>query len=418
MAVVSLAILIIAIVLGIILDINIGVISIAGAYILGSIGGFTKTEVTGGFNGSLALTLMGVLLLFSVLHLNGALEVVSKKIANLCGNRRWLLYIAMYVIGAILSGFGAGAVPVIALIPVIAIPVAMKSGINPLLLSIIGDLGANGFRMSPITPEGQIVSSILASQGLKEDMIPSMLAMAVETLILVAVAFVYFRGWRFIDVPVNVKEEDYRLNKVQIISLLSLLIVIILVVFFGFDMGLSCFVAACFLLITRCADSKKAISSISWNTVLMVLGVGVLMNMITSCGGIELLASQISKVGDSGLIPFMMSVISSLMALFASGLGVVFPTLTSTLGEISAAAHGINISEMVAIIAESSNAGFLPVCTAGALICSGVAQFPEVDDIYPQKKLFIELFIISGIFFVLTILMAYLGVNRMVISVL
>ncbi|MFR2490681.1 MAG: hypothetical protein ACLS9B_09010 [Coprococcus comes] len=47
----------------------------------------------------------------------------------------------MYILGFLICAVGPGAIPSLAIIPVIAIPVAVSAGINPIMTAIIGDLG-------------------------------------------------------------------------------------------------------------------------------------------------------------------------------------------------------------------------------------------------------------------------------------
>ena len=42
----------------------------------------------------------------------------------------------------------------------------MKAGMNPILLSLIGQMGAQCVRMSPITPEAVVVRDLMVEQGL------------------------------------------------------------------------------------------------------------------------------------------------------------------------------------------------------------------------------------------------------------
>ena len=116
-------------------------------------------KIISGFSSSMALTMIGVLYLFGIISNNGTLEVLAKKITKIAEKRSFLLYVAMFAIGAILSGVGPGAIPTLAIVPVLAIPVALKAGINPILLSLIGQMGAQAVRMSPITPEAVVVSA-------------------------------------------------------------------------------------------------------------------------------------------------------------------------------------------------------------------------------------------------------------------
>lgn len=180
--------------------------------------------------------------------------------------------------------------------------------------------------------------------------------------------------------------------------------------------GLTSLVIGTILLVCGCADEKVVIKSIPWNTILMVLGVGVLMNIVSLSGGVELLAGSISMVSSASTISPMMCLVASVMSFFASGLGVVFPTLVPTVGSIAAEFGGVisPIELMASVVIGGTVAGFTPISTAGALIQAGVSQFPEVENKYSQNKMFVELFIIAFLCTFISVAMAALGVYRVI----
>ena len=413
MAIASLIALALSIVLGFVRKLNVGIVAIALAYIIGIAYGLSAKDITGGFSSSMAMTMIGVMYLFAIVSKNGTLELLAKKITGLARGNRYLLYVAIYVIGIILSGVGPGAIPTLAIVPVLAIPVALKAGMNPILLSLIGQMGAQCVRMCPITPEAVVVRDLMVEQGLDGNTLPAMWSLWATEIVMIIAAFIFFKGWKF-DKPlesVELEETDHFSPK-QILTLIGLLAMIAGVVVFGFDVGLTSLVIGTILLVCGCADEKVVIKSIPWNTILMVLGVGVLMNIVSLSGGVELLAGSISNVSSASTISPMMCLVASVMSFFASGLGVVFPTLVPTVGSIAAEFGGAisPIELMASVVIGGTVAGFTPISTAGALIQAGVSQFPEVENKYSQNKMFVELFIIAFLSTFISVAMAVLGV--------
>lgn len=416
MAVVSLIALAVAIVLGFVKKVNVGIVSIALAYLIGIVYGISSGKITGGFSSSMALTMIGVMYLFAIVSNNGTLELMARKMTDLAGSRRYLIYIAVYAIGAILSGVGPGAIPTLAIVPVLAIPVALKAGINPILLSLIGQMGAQCVRMSPITPEAVVVAGLMTEQGLDGNTLPAMWCLWLTEIVMIAAAFIYFKGWKF-DRPLDVvsaqKAESF--SGKQKLSLLGLGLMIVCVVVFDLNVGLISFVIGSGLILCGCADEKQVVKSVPWNTILLVLGVGVLMNIVKLSGGVDLMAESISNFSSSGTVSPIMCAAAGGMSFFASGLGVVFPTLIPTVGGIAAGIPGVSAAELMAsVVIGGTVAGFTPVSTAGALILAGVSQFPEVEGKYSQNKMFIQLFVISFICMFISVAMAALGVYRVI----
>ena len=416
MAIASLIALAAAIILGFVLKVNVGIVAIGFAYVIGIIYDLGASKITGGFSSSMAMTMIGVMYLFAIVSNNGTLELMAKKIAGLAGKRKFLLYIAIYAIGAIISGVGPGAIPTLAIIPVLAIPIALKAGINPILLSLIGQMGAQSLRMCPITPEAVVVSGLMTEQGLDGSTLPAMWCLWLTEIVMVIAAFIFFKGWKF-DEPlkdITDLEENSRFSGKQLLSLVGLFAMIGCVVFFKMNVGLISFVVGMILVMAGCAEDKKVIKSIPWNTILLVLGVGVLMNIVKLSGGVDLLAAFIANASSAKTISPIMNGAAGVMSFFASGLGVVFPTLVPTVGGI-AQNLGVNAEELMAsVVIGGTIAGFTPISTAGALILAGVSQFPQVEEKYSQNKMFVELFIFSIICMAIGVIMAALGIYTVI----
>ena len=142
----------------------------------------------------------------------------------------------------------------------------------------------------------------------------------------------------------------------------------------------------------------------------MVLGVGMLMNIIKLSGGIDMLVSALESVmGPKSAAP-VMAITAGVMSFFSSGLGVVFPTLVPICGSLatSIGADGVLLVAMVVI--GGTIAGYTPISTTGALIMAGVAQQENAEERFPQNKLFVELFAVSFLNIAVLALMSVLGI--------
>ena len=62
------------------------------------------------------------------------------------------------------------------------------------------------------------------------------------------------------------------------------------------DVGLASFIVAAVLILLGITDQKTAMKGVPWNTLVLVCGVGVLMNLVISTGGIDLLANIMASV--------------------------------------------------------------------------------------------------------------------------
>lgn len=407
---VSLILLLAAIVIGFWRKANVGILCIGFSMILMIAYGLDSKEVIAGFSSSLFIQMVGITYLFSIINGNGTLELLAKKMVALVGKKRHLIPFVMYALGFIICAVGPGAIPSLAIVPVIAIPVAISASVNPIMTAVIGDLGVMSGRMSPLTPESAVVRELMEDQGMKGNTIPIMIGMIITALVVAALVYVYYKGWK-VDENVSVSEEKLaKFNTRQWLSLAGLLVLAIGALFFSWNVGLTGFLVGTVLVVLGDAQEKKAIAGIPWNVILMVMGVGILMNIISISGGIDIMVAGLEKVMGPHTAAMIMAIAAGIMSFFSSGLGVVFPTLIPTASGL-ASGLGVSAVQLVTVIVIGGTvSGFTPISTTGALIMAGVAQQENADERFPQNRLFIELFAVSFIALGVLAIFALLGI--------
>lgn len=407
---VSLILLLAAIVIGFWRKANVGLLCIGFSMILMIAYGLDSKEVIAGFSSSIFIQMVGITYLFSIINGNGTLELLAKKMVALVGKKRHLIPFVMYALGFIICAVGPGAIPSLAIVPVIAIPVAISAGVNPIMTAVIGDLGVMSGRMSPLTPESAVVRELMEAQGMKGNTIPIMIGMIITALVVAALVYVYYKGWK-VDENVSVSEEKLaKFNTRQWLSLAGLLVLAIGALFFSWNVGLTGFLVGTVLVVLGDAQEKKAIAGIPWNVILMVMGVGILMNIISISGGIDIMVAGLEKVMGPHTAAMIMAIAAGIMSFFSSGLGVVFPTLIPTASGL-ASGLGVSAVQLVTVIVIGGTvSGFTPISTTGALIMAGVAQQENADERFPQNRLFIELFAVSFIALGVLAIFALLGI--------
>lgn len=413
LGVISLILLLAAIVIGFVRNVNVGILSIGFAMILTLLfpDALSAKDVVSGFSTSLFVQMVGVTYLFAIINGNGTLELLAKKIVSKVPART--IPFVMFLIGMVLSAVGPGSIPCLAIIPVIAIPISISAGINPIMTSIIGDMGAMAGRMSPLTPEAAVVRGLMEEQNLVSNTVPIMICTIVTTLICAALVYVYYRGWKVEKAEqTGEKEVLPKFTWQQLASIAGLLILAFGVLVLSWNVGLTGFLIGSILCILGCGNEKKAVAGVPWNVIIMVLGVGILMNVISLSGGVDLLVSALEKVmGEKSAAPIM-ALLAGIMSFFSSGLGVVFPTLVPLCGGLASGigADGVYLVAMVVI--GGTIAGYTPISTTGALIMAGVAQQKDSEERFPQNKMFLELFAVSFINLAVLAVMAMTGVYK------
>lgn len=410
LGIISLIALLTAIIIGFVRNVNVGILCMGFSMVLGLVFGLDAKEILSGFSSSLFIQMVGITYLFAIINSNGTLELLARKMVGLVGKKKALIPFVMYILGFLICAVGPGAIPSLAIIPVIAIPVAISAGINPIMTAIIGDLGVMSGRMSPLTPESAVVRELMEEQGLTGNTIPIMISLTITALIVAVLVYIYYKGWKVEKREDKTEEALPKFNGKQWLSLAGLLILAVGVLFFSWNVGLTGFLVGSVLIVLDCGEEKKAIKGIPWNVILMVLGVGILMNVISLSGGIDIMVAGLEKIMGHRTAAMIMAITAGFMSFFSSGLGVVFPTLIPTASGL-ASGLGVGAVELVSVIVIGGTvSGFTPISTTGALIMAGVAQQEGAEEKFPQNRLFVELFAVSFIALAVLAIMALIGV--------
>lgn len=410
LGIISLIALLTAIIIGFVRNVNVGILCMGFSMVLGLVFGLDAKEILSGFSSSLFIQMVGITYLFAIINSNGTLELLARKMVGLVGKKKALIPFVMYMLGFLICAVGPGAIPSLAIIPVIAIPVAISAGINPIMTAIIGDLGVMSGRMSPLTPESAVVRELMEEQGLTGNTIPIMISLTITALIVAVLVYIYYKGWKVEKREDKTEEALPKFNGKQWLSLVGLLILAVGVLFFSWNVGLTGFLVGSVLIVLGCGEEKKAIKGIPWNVILMVLGVGILMNVISLSGGIDIMVAGLEKIMGHRTAAMIMAITAGFMSFFSSGLGVVFPTLIPTASGL-ASGLGVGAVELVSVIVIGGTvSGFTPISTTGALIMAGVAQQEGAEEKFPQNRLFVELFAVSFIALAVLAIMAVIGV--------
>lgn len=269
--------------------------------------------------------------------------------------------------------------------------------VSPILMGIMAILGAVGGTASPIALTGIIVGDLLTEMGIEGIVNQIFIGVSISNLICAVVMYIILGGYKFRAVETDEagKEKD-PFNRSQMISLVALLVMVVLVVGFSYDVGLICFTLSLVLMLTGAANEKTALKMIPWNVLILIAGVNVLMNITQKLGGIDLLASILATFMSSRTAAPIMGVTGGIMSWFSSANGVVFPTLIPTVPEIAQQVGGASIVQMVtAIVCSATVAGISPLSTGGSLIMASYAQESGCDE-KEQQKMFGTLFALSA----------------------
>ena len=407
-AFVSLLVLIAAIFVGFFRKMNVGLIAILAVTIFASFIGTTDKEVIKGFSASLFIMLLGVSLLCAVGITNGALELLAKKVLRLSGGHAFIAPIMLYIIGYGIAAIGPGCVPALGIVAALSLPLAKTTGYSSTMLAIIGEMGSFAGRFSPITPESALIRELAAPQGIQGYEIDVLIYATITTIILAVAAYFWFSRGKKSNAMAE-REDIPSFNRMQLLTLAGFAVLIIGSAFFSRNVGLLAFAIGIFLILIGAADEKKVFQAISWSTLLMVTGFGMLMNIVISVGGVELLSNGLASIMTPKTATAIQGLTAGIMSWFSSAIGVVWPTMIPTVGNV-ATSVGISPVGLISIMClTASFAGLSPASTGGGLIMAAASSDPDFDK-EKENKLFLTLFAVSAVCLFVLVLVALLGV--------
>lgn len=159
--------------------------------------------------------------------------------------------------------------------------------------------------------------------------------------------------------------------------------------------GLTSFLLSALLFLFKVVDDRATIKSVPWGTIVMILGVGVLMNVVSKAGGIDLLCSLLSNVMNENTVAPFTGVTAGIMSLVSSGFGVVYPTLIPMASDLCASVGGGEpVAVIAAIVAGGSLVGLSPMSTCGALTLSTMSSLQPMNK-EESNKAFMTLFVVA-----------------------
>ena len=377
LAVISVSALALAVLISCFSRLNVGVLSVAMAWIVGVyIGGLPVNTVMAGFPSQLFLTLAGVTLLFAMAQSNGTLSQLTHHAVRVCRGNAGTIPIMFFVLAALLSSMGPGNIATAALLAPIAMATASRAGIPLFLMAIMVGNGANAGALSPFAPTGIIVNGIMAKYQMPGFETTAYLYNLGAHALMAFGGYALFGGLRLFAADRTVEVVDPEggraFNRRQWITLGVIAALVISVLAFGAHVGLAAFVAAVLLVAANAADDGEAIKVMPWRVIIMVTGVTVLIALVERFQGIGLMVSLVAQISTPGTVTGVVALLTGIVSVYSSTSGVVLPAFLPLAPGLAAQLPG---ASAVGIAMSMNIGGHLvdvsPLSTIGALCIAG-----------------------------------------------
>jgi di/tricarboxylate transporter len=389
---VSILVLAVIFVLATTRSVNMGALAFAGAFGVGTLAANMDAKaIFEGFPGDIFVVLVGVTYLFALAKANGTTDWLVSAAVRLVGGRIALIPWVMFVITASLTAIGAVSPAAVAIVAPIALGFAARYGISPLLMGAMVVHGAQAGGFSPISVYGSIVNGIVKRDGIPGNELVLFLASLGVNTVIAIILFIVFGGTKLArnKQPVDEEVVETKLNPLIIATLAGLVLLIVGTLVFDLDVGLTAISLAVLLSVIWPESSRKAVSEITWPTVLLICGVLTYVAVLQEMGTIDYVGDAVSGVGVPLLAALLLCYIGAIVSAFASSVGLMGALIPLAVPFLALGTIG-PVGMIAALAVSATVVDVSPFSTNGALV---LANAKNVD----RDKFFKQLLAYGGI---------------------
>ncbi|EPL5430002.1 TPA: SLC13 family permease, partial [Acinetobacter baumannii] len=363
--------------------------TIAFAYLIGCFGmGLKPSEVIELWPVKIFFIILSVTLFYNFALANGALEKLASHLLYKCRKFPQFLPLAIFFAATIIAGLGAGFYTVLAFMAPITLLLCKKTNMNMIIGGMAANYGALAGANFMTSQSGIIFRSLMENTGITSQTAFSYSSgIFVLTLIIPIAVLGIYTLWNRKSNSIVIedqKPEPFDKKQKQSIFLIILMMSIVLVFpilhlvfpdvktisFLNSKIDIA-FLAITFSLISllmKLADEKKVIALVPWGTLIMICGVGMLIALGVKLGIITTLSEWLANNVPVWVIPVLLCLISAIMSVFSSTLGVVAPTLFPIVPAL-ALTSGLNpLVLFICIVVGAQSTAISPFSSGGSLI--------------------------------------------------
>lgn len=386
LAALSLAALVVVMIVSCFTQLNVGVLALAFAWIVGVyVGSMSLNEVLSGFPTQLFLTLAGVTLLFTQAQLNGTLDRIAHASVRLCRGNVGLIPVMFFGLGGLIASAGPGNVATAALLAPMAMAVAGRAKIPAFLMAIMVGNGAQAGALSPFAPTGLIVTGLMEKIGLAGYEFRTFATNFAAHLVVAFAGYFILGGWRLFQRRFEATAgdgSDTPFSTAHLVTIGIVLAMLASVLFLNANIGMAAFTGAVILAAIRVADHEQAIRRMPWVPIVMVSGVSVLVALLEKTGGLDLFTSILAGLSTPGTLTGTIAFATGLISVYSSTSAVVLPAFLPTVPGLIERLGGDAFG-----VASSMNIGahlvdMSPLSTTGAVCIAGITNPEEVRPTY------------------------------------
>ncbi len=341
----GLAALLLVVVAGCFTRVNLGVLALGSACLIGVLFGLSLTDITVLFPIRLFLRLAAITSLFALGTVNGTLPRLAWVGVRFARFNRKLVPLLFFVLAVALATGGAGNFATTAMLAPVAMRVAGELRISAFLIAVMVVYGASGGAFSPVAPTGIVARDIMVQTGIGASPWALFLnSLAAHTLV-AALAYLLLGGWKRVRAVAgsslsSPESEATSWSSIERLTLVVLALFLAAALLLPIDVGVAAAAGAIVLGIAGRAEVRRAVEQVPWRVILMVCGVTVLAEVTHRLGGMELLAHFLATSFTRAYLTGGSATVAGLTSVYASSIGVVLPVFLPAAPDLVAAAGG------------------------------------------------------------------------------
>ncbi|MEU3083476.1 SLC13 family permease [Streptomyces albidoflavus] len=409
----SILVLAVLFVVGTTRSVNMGALAFAAAFGVGTLAaGLDADGIFAGFPGDLFVVLVGVTYFFAIARANGTTDWLVHAGIRLVRGRIALIPWVMFTVTGVLTAIGAVSPAAVAIVAPLAMGFAARYGIKPLLMGALVVHGAQAGGFSPISIYGSTVNGILEREGLPGSPIALFLASLFANLAIAALLFVALGGLRLRGRDLGdeeAKEGDggsggtggtatgtharttpdadlLRLTPARIATLVGLVALVVAVLVFDLDAGLTAITLAVLLAVVWPEDSKAAVAHITWPTVLLICGMLTYVAVLQEMGTIDWAGEHVGSIGIPLLAAVLFCYIGAVVSAFASSVGIIGALIPLAVPFLEQGEIGV-VGMVAALSVSATVVDVSPFSTNGALVLAA-AEDTDRERFFRQLMLY------------------------------
>lgn len=384
--------------------INTGFFAMVFAYIIGCfVLNLKANEVIGLWPIGIFYVIFAVSVFYNFALVNGTLEKVAMRLMYACRKAPQLLPYAVFLSAAIVAAMGAGFFTVMAFFAPITLLICRKTGLNILIGAVAVNAGCLVGANFVTSGSGVIFRSLIDAAKL-QDVSFAYTNMIFAATVICSLLFIFVLS-TFYDKNKLSKDnfdvtqpEPFDANQKTTLLLMVIMLLVVLLppilkvilptnkaisfINSKMDIGLVAITFSVIAFMLKLGDEKKIVSSVPWNLLIMICGVGMLIGVAIKAGTIKILASWIGTSIPVVLVPIVLALVAAMMSSFSSTLGVVAPALFPIVPAI-AQDTGISTAVLFAcVIIGAQSSAISPFSSGGSLVLGSCVTDEERNSMF------------------------------------